>query len=860
MSDSIELELEALDSANLSHLAPGHLFNYFKEELNDKILINLVNDLDNVIHTIDTNNSFKILSLNDNHKSQEAHEAFTCGTSSQNSSLSSSLSETTLDSCKLILGEISSKLNEIFTKYYTEIKYLINLFEKQQLKQESKLKTESNSPYSFADRKELLDYQRAILVQKLSTKHYDLLNLLFRNVFDYYQRSCHQEIDDDCEPVEVDYEEKAHKMNKEKLLIENFESINRTIFDMDLFDHLCGDIVVGVVQNKIRLHIESTSMDNYQESFIKSFEFWLEKIIIGWIKLIYSSSTQFTLPSINTSSLKPTTTVKQCNGSKFDQYLLNYKKQLSHFMYTHYAHIRIKRLFDIVIDFPDSKSAVDDLKLCLEKTNLRAHVIKTLKSSIEQRLLHPGVNTSDILTAYVSAIKALISLDSSGVMMENVCEPLKRYLRNRDDTVKCIVSNLTDDGDTSNDLMEEFCKDLGAFENAQDIIDSNMAVPMVIPTDGNENKSKIKSWEMWVPDPIDAVSNAINDGSNMGSKSNIITMLVNIYGSKDLFVNEYKTLLGDRLLSSYSFNMEKEIRNLELLKLRFGDSNLFSCEAMLKDISESKRINANILEQFKQKDITKIETLEDISSNNLKCLILSEQFWPKLKEEKVELNSDLKEIQEKFIGCYEAFKGNRTLIWKNNLGQVTIDLEINGKVLEFNVTPIQCAVIMKFQEKETWSLQELSQSMKMCSFVLRKKLTFWKMQGVIKQSDENANAQLNVSVNPDQMETNTASEIYSLVKEAGKLNKSRAFVEDEEEAEKSAQSSVILKEQEMTLYWNYTQSMLRGCGCLPIDRIHTWLKLYASSDLTIEQVRYLVDTKTKEQLLKYHAGLYRLNK
>ena len=113
----------------------------------------------------------------------------------------------------------------------------------------------------------------------------------------------------------------------------------------------------------------------------------------------------------------------------FDRYLFNYKKQLAHFMYTHYAHIRISRLFDIIIDYPDSKNAVDDLKLCLQKTNLRSNVIKLLKHSIEQRLLHPGVNTSDILTAYVSAIKALMILDPSGVMMENICEPLKKYLR-----------------------------------------------------------------------------------------------------------------------------------------------------------------------------------------------------------------------------------------------------------------------------------------------------------------------------------------------------------------------------------------------------------------------------------------------
>lgn len=104
MTDPIELELEALNSANLAHLTPSYLFNHFKEELNDRLLINLVNDLDNVIHTIDTNNSFKILSLNDNTKSTEAQDTSGCGLASQNTSLSSSLSETTLISCKSLLG------------------------------------------------------------------------------------------------------------------------------------------------------------------------------------------------------------------------------------------------------------------------------------------------------------------------------------------------------------------------------------------------------------------------------------------------------------------------------------------------------------------------------------------------------------------------------------------------------------------------------------------------------------------------------------------------------------------------------------------------------------------------------------
>jgi len=52
--------------------------------------------------------------------------------------------------------------------------------------------------------------------------------------------------------------------------------------------------------------------------------------------------------------------------------------------------------------------------------------------------------------------------------------------------------------------------------------------------------------------------------------SDIISMLVNVYGSKELFVNEYRTLLADRLLSQFSYNTEKEIRYLELLKLRWS--------------------------------------------------------------------------------------------------------------------------------------------------------------------------------------------------------------------------------------------------------------------------------------------------
>ena len=46
-----------------------------------------------------------------------------------------------------------------------------------------------------------------------------------------------------------------------------------------------------------------------------------------------------------------------------------------------------------------------------------------------RRLLHPGANTADILTHYISSIRSLQILDPSGVVLENVCDSVRTYLR-----------------------------------------------------------------------------------------------------------------------------------------------------------------------------------------------------------------------------------------------------------------------------------------------------------------------------------------------------------------------------------------------------------------------------------------------
>ena len=66
-------------------------------------------------------------------------------------------------------------------------------------------------------------------------------------------------------------------------------------------------------------------------------------------------------------------------------------------------------MFDIITDYPDTTPALKDLENCLAKTNERASLIRHMNKMFKQRLLHPGANTGDIISQYISTIKVILS-------------------------------------------------------------------------------------------------------------------------------------------------------------------------------------------------------------------------------------------------------------------------------------------------------------------------------------------------------------------------------------------------------------------------------------------------------------------
>jgi anaphase-promoting complex subunit 2 len=108
--------------------------------------------------------------------------------------------------------------------------------------------------------------------------------------------------------------------------------------------------------------------------------------------------------------------------------------------------LRTREIFDIIIDFPDSMGALQDLRECLQRVDQRANLVQALRKayvclissflwsklmhlSNAKRLLHPGADTRLILQQYVATIKCLRIVDPPGVLLFKVADPIRRYLR-----------------------------------------------------------------------------------------------------------------------------------------------------------------------------------------------------------------------------------------------------------------------------------------------------------------------------------------------------------------------------------------------------------------------------------------------
>ncbi|KAK2446336.1 anaphase-promoting complex subunit [Trifolium repens] len=645
--------------------------------------------------------------------------------------------------------------------------------------------------------------------------------------------------------VDVCYSDRRFSENSKMV-----NNIGKVVLDLKSlgFTSMAEDAYASAIFLLLKAKVYDVAGDDFRSSVLQSIQSWIQAIPLQFVHALLVYLGDSVSYEITSSGLKSPLAPKPsscCPGIDTpSESLVKWKLRLEYFAYETLQDLRIAKLFEIIVDYPESSPAIEDLKLCLEYTGQHSKLVESFISALRYRLLTAGASTNDILHQYVSTIKALRTIDPAGVFLEAVGEPIRDYLRGRRDTIKCIVTMLTDgtsgnstaSGNLGDSLLEELNRDEEVQEN--------------FGIDDDFNTDDRQAWinaTRWQPDPVDADP---LKGSRNRRKDDILGMIVGIIGSKDHLVQEYQTMLAEKLLNKSDYDIDSEIRTLELLKIHFGESSLQKCEIMLNDLIGSKRVNTNIKATISQPPQTSVEVEDNaISMDKIASTIISSNFWPPIQDEPLNLPEPVDQLLSDYAKRFTEIKTPRKLQWKKSLGTVKLELQFEDRVMQFTVAPVLASMIMKFQDQTSWTSKNLAVAIGIPVDVLIRRMNFWINKRVIEESTG----------------AESSDHVYTIVENMSKTSKNgggsgnaQELVGDDEVEDRSGASVENQLRMDMTVYEKFILGMLKNIGSMTLDRIHNMLKMFCTADKSLQQLQSFLSSLVSEEKLELRDGMYSL--
>ncbi|EWC46763.1 hypothetical protein DRE_04008 [Drechslerella stenobrocha 248] len=570
------------------------------------------------------------------------------------------------------------------------------------------------------------------------------------------------------------------------------------------------------------------------------------------------------------------------------------------------ARVRIKEMFDIIVDFPASMPGIMDLIPTLNTSIARLVLTSTFAYTLHRRLLHQGASTVDILRAYINMIKCFQILDAKGVLLDRVGARVRRYLGSRDDTVVEIVKGILcyeydeDEGDEPTGFSAFSPEQPGAVESVtifkdslrrRKVIDGDIEpeeedILQEISTElqacaqmGADKKNdqlgaaaaaSLEDLDFddmeWQPDPSDAGPEYRRDkGTDI--ISHLFTML-----EATKFINEFQNQLGKRLLLQPTSEFLREKATIELLKVRFGEAEMQNAAIMLKDLSESRKIDAHLRDTANRQ--MSHSRFADIGSTEVHLKVISRLFWPQhmITEGDFNLPPGIAATMTIFNKEFETFKKSRKLSWLKEEGFAVIELELSDRAFRFKqVPPYAATLIHTFGEPpnipdpnipdelnggevgNAWSIAQLEEKLSMDNGLIRKGLEYWTERVILAQyphdrniyyvmetlprSDIPASRRTTPHTSPQKRQERQGAyetprrrrRALSFVSESSTDTDSEDAGTKKEEptpAKADAEDDDPLKNPRFTMAWNYIAGMLTNQGPMTTDRIFNTLSLF----------------------------------
>ncbi|POS86829.1 hypothetical protein EPUL_002738, partial [Erysiphe pulchra] len=509
------------------------------------------------------------------------------------------------------------------------------------------------------------------------------------------------------------------------------------------------------------------------------------------------------------------------------------------------ANFRSKQLFSIVENWPHNGEALDDLRTAITTPERRLHLTEVFSQTLARKILHPAASTTKILQTYISMIWSFHSLDQSKVLLDKVAYPLQLYLYTREDTVRIILSGLLAD------LEKPLCGNMG-----DQLLELAWLLNNESEVFGQKASDVGLDWHDmdWIPDPVDA-----GPTYKRSKNADIIGTLVGALGCKEIFIKEFQNIIGDSFLK---FNGEflREIKVLELLKIKFGEVPLQACEVMLKDIQDSREIDYKI-QGFNQnreriprttrnsRHLSRVE--EDISKPSLHAKILSRLFWPQLHFESLKIPPEIADLQKAFEEGFTSFKPSRKLTWLDTSGMATIEIELKDRTVVEEVHTWQAVVILAFQKDgideqyQRRTVTELLSSLQIEEGLVRSALRFWVNKSVLCETSlDNYVVRETLSLQ---------DQVYLESQTSG----SRPLRRSNQNIYQNREDTFTALHQNMEIYWQFIQAMLTNSSKqMPLQQIAMMLKnlIIDGFPYTNDELKEFLKQKISDGVLELSAG------
>lgn len=619
----------------------------------------------------------------------------------------------------------------------------------------------------------------------------------------------------------------------------------QTQLGSDAVRKLLAEVLDGVLCQYVR----SAYSQCWVEDVIPHLEFWVQHIFSGLVEMcleVTSSSYQSTGRSANTA------------GELGDV------RRWQDIALTNLGALRVEELFDMVKCWDKSAHGINDLKHFITSPATRTYLTNHFTETISSRLLHPGSSTIEILQHYISIIRAFRKLDPKGVLLDRVARRIRKFLKDREDTVKVIVSGLLSD---PLDIHGE------PIPPNSEVL-SELALELIRRNESDDDDDNELDWDNmeWMPDPIDAAPNYMKS-----KNTDVIGSVTSLFESKDVFVKELQTTLADRLLKNKP-NFDLEFSVVNHLKQRFGDNALQGCEVMLRDIVDSRKVDEVIRKEHEVQIKQPPAPLRTQDQPELHAKILSRLFWPSLPSQSFLLPTPISSAQQSYETSFEALKESRKLTWLPSQGHVEVELQLSDRVVTEEVLPYQASVIYAFQDHEgAVSVTTLAIHLEMAETLVRSACIFWLARQVLveKGRDEFVvlerlppphGADDSASVDPDVQMSNTlrtATNASTTQSNISTTNSSAAALAAAEAAATllAREAEETTRKAKMQMYTQFIVSMLTNQGAMPLGRIAMMLGMVVPGGFPYgaEELREFLAGMVREGRVEVGVGgIYRI--